>query len=232
MLERTALLRDVLDAGVGVLHFETDQIWFGSPMEAIDSAVVDGDELIGQAHVPDMVITINTRGEASGNFFLLRPTLATRHLWSVVTEEFFHSYRKSLKSKEAKRGQWHYIQNDQSLFTRYGLGQEEWYVDTFPVARYAVLNKQRFVDGTWYLDFEDNKGAKVTRRVHYTSPESLEPVVLNNNFMIGVDGKKKRAQRFSHWFWNGYEHACSTKFGKGENQTRVQAAPRSRLQRT
>lgn len=232
MLERTALLRDVLDAGVGVLHFETDQIWFGSPMEAIDSAVVDSDEFIGQAHVPDMVITINTRGEASGNFFLLRPTLATRHLWSVVTEEFLHSYRKSLNSKEAKRGQWHYIQNDQSLFTRYGLGQEKWYVDTFPVARYAVLDKQRFVDGTWYLDFEDDKGAKVARRVHYTSPESLEPVVLNNNFMIGVDGKKKRAQRFSHWFWNGYEHACSTKFGKRENQTRVQAAPRSRFQRT
>lgn len=235
MLERTALLRDVLDAGVAVLHFETDQIWFGDPMVEIERCMgtpagvergggIKG-ETIKDGTPVDMVITINTREEASGNFFYLRPTLATRHLWSLVTTSFQASYRKSLSSREAKLGKWHYIENDQSLFTKFGLGKDPWYQQNFPAATYAVLDRQRFLDGTWYLDFEDEKGGKVSTRSHYVSKESLNPVVLNNNFMIGVGPKKLRAQRFGHWFWDGELQSCNSSIGTGTGRSPLVAAP-------
>lgn len=217
MLERTALLRDLLDAGVGVLHFETDQIWFENPSPYIDQA-----ESEAQGPV-DMVVTINTRNEVSGNFFHIFPTLRSRHIWAMVTQRFEHSYQQSLKSKEAKQGKWHYIENDQSLLTKYVLGKERWYDSNFPPVSYAVLDMQRFVDGTWYLDFEDEKGNAVPSRSHYTSENSLHPVVLNNNFMIGVDAKKARAQRFQHWFWNNETGACNRTRGSGRDQLPVVA---------
>jgi Nucleotide-diphospho-sugar transferase len=217
MLERTALLRDVLDAGIGILHFETDQIWFADPMLSINTLLTGKRD----GRTVDMVLTINTRNEASGNFFFLGPSLATRHLWAVVTTAFQESYRKSLTTKEVKQGKWHYIDNDQSLLTRYALGHNKWYNKNFPLAEYAVLDKQRFVDGTWYLDFEDEKGRRVSKRSHYTSEESKQPYVLNNNFMIGVAGKKARAQRFGHWFYSETTQSCNMTRGSGPGQILV-----------
>jgi hypothetical protein len=207
MLERTVVLRDVLDAGVGILHFETDQVWFEDPMGAINAA------LEGEAPV-DMVVTINTREEASGNFFLLRPTLTTRHVWSLVTGEFLASYRQSRATREAREGKWHYIENDQSLFTRFGLGKDMWYSQTFPSTRFSVLDRQRFVDGTWYLDYETESGRKALRRTHYTSAESRSPIVLNNNFLIGVQKKKERLQRFGHWWLDDVRGTCNATMNK------------------
>lgn len=212
MLERTALLRDVLNAGVGILHFETDQIWFQDPMPWVLKLLSGPDQFgqQGQSLPPvDMVLTVNTRKEASGNFFYLRPSLPTRHLWTIITTAFQRSYGESLLSYAAKKGKFHYIDNDQSLLTQYALGHNNWYNRNFPVARYAVLDRQRFVDGTWYLDFEDEKGRPVRKRWYYTSSESLHPIILNNNFMIGVEGKKKRAQRFGHWFLSSESGKCN-----------------------
>lgn len=218
MMERTAFLGDVLDAGVGVLHFETDQIWFQDPMPWIFKSFSGPDQFGGRGEgypLVDMVLTINTRKEASGNFFYLRPTLATRHLWAIVSTAFQRSYEESLRSYAARKGKFHYIDNDQSLLTQYGLGRNNWYNRNFPVARYAVLDRQRFVDGTWYLDFEDEHQRPVGRRWYYTSEESLHPIILNNNFMIGVEGKKKRAQRFGHWFLSSEGRKCNSSVTPG-----------------
>jgi len=29
-------------------------------------------------------------------------------------------------------------------------------------------------------------------------------VVINNNFIRGIDNKVDRAKKFGHWFWNGH----------------------------
>lgn len=207
MLQRTFLLRDLLQYGISVLHFETDQIWLSDPMPYIqhDLQNPSSDDNLP----PDMVITLNTRKEVAGNFFYLRPTIGTRNLLSAVVDRFFVSYQVSLKSRGSKDQSFHYIANDQSLLTTLVL-QHDWvFKHTFPPVTYTVLDEQLFVDGTWFLDFEDETGKKVTTRTHYTSESSLYPVVLNNNFLIGIEEKMKRAQRFGFWFLRRTPHDLS-----------------------
>lgn len=208
MLQRTFLIRDLLLHGLSVLLFETDQIWLGDPLPfirhelhhpSISSTAKRSSDDNGSGS-PDMVVTLTTTKEIPGNFFYLRSSLGTRLILSTIVDRFFVSYQRSLKTKAAKEKRFHYIANDQSLLTDLVLGNDWRFARRFPRVRYSVLNDQLFVDGTWFLDFEDENGAKVTKRKHYTSETSLYPVVLNNNFLIGVDAKMKRAQRFGFWF--------------------------------
>lgn len=197
MVQRTFLHRDLLEHGVSILNFETDQMWLKDPMPHIKHELESSRDDGG---VADMVITVNTRGEVAGNFFYLRPSIRTRMVMSTVVDKFFVSYRGSLKKWQAKLKMYHYIENDQSLLTKLVLGHDRGFAHRHPGVNYKVLNKELFVDGTWFLDFEDKYGRKVGRRRYYTSEMSLYPVVLNNNFIIGVDEKMKRAQRFGFWF--------------------------------
>lgn len=205
MLQRTFLLRDLLEHGLSVLHFETDQIWLSDPMPYIHHELQNPTSQRTKHEVdinvtPDMVITLNTRREVAGNFFYLRPTIGTRKILSTVVDRFFVSYQDSLKSRQAKEKKFHYIANDQSLLTTLVLEHDWVFSHRFPGVKYSVLNNQLFVDGTWFLDFEDASGKKVAKRKFYTSESSLYPVILNNNFLIGIEEKMKRAQRFGFWF--------------------------------
>lgn len=204
MLQRTFLIRDLLDHGVSILHFETDQIWLSDPMSYVRHELQTPTRRTASNEdndrTPDMVITLNSRNEVAGNFFYLRPSIGTRKLLSTVVDRFFVSYQASLRSKAARDKRYHYIENDQSLLTRLVLEQDWRFSQSFPSVKYSVLNEQLFVDGTWFLDFEDEMGDKVAKRKFYTSEISLYPVILNNNFLIGVDEKMKRAQRFGFWF--------------------------------
>lgn len=203
MLQRTFLLRDSLEHGVSILHFETDQMWLSDPMPYVRHELMyskASDSAVEDFRVPDMVATINTRKEVAGNFFYLRPSVSTRHLLSTVVDRFFVSYKASLRMREVKDKAYHYIANDQSLLTTLVLEHDWVYAHNFPTVKYSVLNDQLFVDGTWFLDFEDENGRRVKKRNHYKSELSLYPVVLNNNFLIGVEAKARRAQRFGFWF--------------------------------
>lgn len=205
MLQRTFMIRDLLEHGLSILHFETDQIWLSDPVPYIrhelqhptPSKKGSDDENI---RTPDMVITLNTRHEVCGNFFFLRPSIGTRNVLTAVVDRFFVSYQASLNSRPAKEKKFHYIANDQSLLTTLVLEHDWVFSHKYPAVKYSVLNEDLFVDGTWFLDFEDEEGRKVSKRKHYTSESSLYPVLLNNNFLIGIEEKMKRAQRFGFWF--------------------------------
>lgn len=205
MLQRTFLIRDLLERGLSILQFETDQIWLSDPMPYIRHELqnplslkkgVEGE----QTRTLDMIITLNTRREVAGNFFFARPTIGTRNIFSKVVDRFFVSYQASLNSRLVKEKKYHYIANDQSLLTTLILEHDWVFSHRFPAVKYSVLNEQLFVDGTWFLDFEDEQGRKVSKRKHYTSETSLYPVLLNNNFLVGIEEKMKRAQRFGFWF--------------------------------
>ena len=205
MMQRTFLIRDLVEHGMSMLNFETDQIWFKDPMPYIERELQGdrghgADEEMEAERVADMVMTVNTKGEVAGNFFYLRASIRTRMLLSTVVDRFFLSYRGSLKGREAKENKFHYIENDQSLLTQLVLQQDLGFAQAYPPVKHKALNREVFVDGTWFLDFEDEKGNKVDKRTNYTSEMSLYPVVLNNNFLIGVEEKMKRAQRFGLWF--------------------------------
>lgn len=186
MLERTALIGEILRQGIALFAFETDAIWLEDPQPYIDELVWQDADIVG---------TINTRQEVSGNFFYLRPTLATRRLWDEITERFSSAYHSTNWSAKASTS-WTYIENDQSQLTKLVLRNDTWR-RSYPLS-FLTLDMELFVDGRWY---SPEKG-------FYTSKRAREPVVVNNNFAIGVKEKTERAKKTGHWFWDEKEKQC------------------------
>lgn len=181
MLERTRLIREILDRGIGVFAFETDQIWLSDPVPHVQRLINGGDEV-------DVVGTLDSRHEIGGNFLYLNPTLATKRLWREVSFRFEREFyaqkmdkRTSLKHK--------YMENDQSLLTKLIFFDHEFKIRS-PVV-FRALNTELFVDGRWY-EYPDVK--------IYASPQARSPVLINNNFLIGIDAKMQRAKKHGHWF--------------------------------
>lgn len=186
MLERTELIGEILRQGIAVFAFETDAIWLEDPHPYIEELMRQDADIIG---------TINTRMEVSGNFFYLRPTLATRRLWNEITAEFGKAFNNAHFEKKTPSS-WTYIENDQSLLTKLVLRNETWR-KSYPLS-FLTLDMERFTDGRWYTP---EKG-------YYTSKRAREPVVINNNFVIGVEEKTARAKKWGHWFWDEKEQKC------------------------
>ncbi|KAK1864524.1 hypothetical protein I4F81_007070 [Pyropia yezoensis] len=224
MLERTLLLSQLLDRGVGVLLFETDQVWMGNPLPDVLRLVSYGCSSRAVRHPPvstaavnaasgddaaaaslavrpaDLVGTTNTRNEIMGNFLFLRPTLATRRLWSEVASQFAAVYtRHKLASRRSSRAL--DIDNDQSLLTDLATrtrSQRAW-TATHPAARVCVLPRNKYVDGRWY-DAYSASGKPHTFRTHYRGSAAAAPTLINNNFIVGIPAKEARARRYGHWF--------------------------------
>eukprot|EP00178_Gracilaria_changii_P014796 TRINITY_DN414_c0_g1_i1.p1 TRINITY_DN414_c0_g1~~TRINITY_DN414_c0_g1_i1.p1 ORF type:complete len:634 (+),score=119.43 TRINITY_DN414_c0_g1_i1:6450-8351(+) len=186
MLERTQLIGEILANGISVFAFETDAIWLEDPQPWIDKLVRQKADIVG---------TINTRMEVSGNFFFLRATLATRRLWFEIVSEFEKAYKKA-RFERKNAGSWTYIENDQSLLTKLVLRNETWR-RSYPLS-FLTLDMEKFVDGRWYKMEEG----------FYTSERSRSPVVINNNFVIGVAEKTERAKKWGHWFWDEENEQC------------------------
>lgn len=188
MLERTKLIRAILDRGVGVFLFETDQVWLRDPIPFVKRLVHSGDEV-------DVVGTMDTRHEIGGNFLYLNPTLSTRRLWGEVCRRFAKAYKDNKMDSHTSRYK-RYMENDQSTLTKLIFFDEK-FKSMNPVV-FRALDVDLFVDGRWY----DDEGKK------YTSARSRSPIVINNNFLVGINNKKKRAQQHGHWFLQADERTC------------------------
>lgn len=181
MVERTILIRDILERGIAVFAFETDQVWLRDPIPFVNRLARGGDEV-------DIVGTLDTRHEIGGNFLYLRPTLATRRLWRLVALKFNREYyakRLQNRTKKTRR----YIENDQSILSKLVLYDHS-FRSRHPIV-FRTLDTQLFVDGRWYSS---------KKALYYSSPQSKSPIMINNNFLIGIQRKKIRLMRHGHWF--------------------------------
>lgn len=190
MLERTRLIRDLLDRGVGVFAFETDQIWLRDPVPAVRRLVESGDGV-------DLVGTLDTRNQIGGNFLYFAPTLATRRLWREVAKRFSEAYHSAGMHKRHTAKFERYIENDQSILTRL-VFYDPAFRERNPIV-FRALDTDRFVDGRWY-DGTQFYGAS-----------AQSPTMINNNFLVGIDPKIERARRFGHWFWDAANKRCDAR---------------------
>ena len=184
MLERTRLIRDLLERGVGVFAFETDQIWLRDPVPTISRIMESGDGV-------DLVGTLDTRNQIAGNFLYVVPTLASRWLWREIAKRFSRAYYLAglhlRHTADFRRN----IENDQSLLTHLVFYDAEFKRQN-PVV-FRALDTCRFVDGRWYLG------------TTYYGRSALSPTIINNNFVIGIAKKKARAEKHGHWFLSNGE---------------------------
>lgn len=191
MLERTRLIREILDRGIGIFAFETDQIWLRDPVPHVRRLVNSGDEV-------DVVGTLDSRHEIGGNFLFLSPTIATRRLWREISTRFeknFYSLRMHQRTPTKHR----YMENDQSLLTKLIFFDEN-FKHRNPVV-FRALDTELFVDGRWY----EYPSAKV-----YSTKRARSPVLINNNFLIGIEAKRRRAIANRHWFVQSDNRTCDS----------------------
>jgi len=184
MLMRTRLIRDLLDRGIDVFLFETDQIWLQNPFHFITKELDAGADMVG---------TLDSQHNIAGNTILLKSVLATRRMWSEVYHRFKVSYDLvGVESKAIDENT--FVQHDQYQLSDLLLFNTEFTQD-YPVAL-GLLNAQLFVGGSWYTG-------------SYTTAESKKPVIINNNFISGSARKKARAITFGHWFLHEDGQTCN-----------------------
>lgn len=183
MLLRTRLIRDLLDRGLDVFLFETDQVWLQDPFKFIRRELHAGADMVG---------TLDTQHNIAGNTLLLRSVLPTRRMWREVYSRFLASYETNRIDTMSRHSET-FVQHDQFQLSDLLMFNTEFRQD-YPVAL-ALLNSQLFVGGSWYSGF-------------YSSEESKRPIIVNNNFISGTEKKKARAIIFGHWFLKRDNRSC------------------------
>lgn len=204
MLQRSHLIRAILDHGVAVFAFETDQVWLRDPLPYIESLAWKS------GYDVDIVGTIDSSHDIGGNFLYLLPTLATRRVWTEVCNRFSYTYEEyGIINKDVTSRT--IIDNDQTLLTRLVLFEQPFRIN-FPTI-FRTLDTDRFVSGRWY------DGGKR----FYTAPRARAPVVINNNFIEGVMRKTRRLRKHGHWFLDrqGQCNEAGVKRAIDENEYRA-----------
>lgn len=180
MLERVYLVRDILDHGCTVFLFETDQVWMRDPIPYLDRILNEGRSI-------DLIGTLDGTKEVAGNFLLFRPTLPMRKVYGEVSRLFELEYNRKIKMTTQPNFKT-YMNNDQSILSKLILYDLKFRAE-FPVI-FRILDTDLFVCGKWY------DGLNGT----YSSARSRSPIIINNNFVSGIEKKTDRLKRFGHWF--------------------------------
>ncbi|KAA8496580.1 hypothetical protein FVE85_0309 [Porphyridium purpureum] len=188
MLSRTQLVNELLKRDIQVFLFDLDQVWLRDPWLYMSQRIPAGgwDMLVTRGY------SKSGSGELQGNFLVLRPNMRTRALWDEITHRFQISYNNCCANVEPDTfvgG----IEQDQNLLS---------HLMAFSAARFIFalkliqLDRDLFVDGMWYTPGK------------YTSVVSKQPISIQNNWIVGVQNKIERAQKYGHWFWTGTGRLC------------------------
>lgn len=210
MLERSYLIRDLLDMGVSVFVFETDAVWLRDPFVSIYRHIEASDEV-------DLIATLDAGRNIAGGFLFLRPTISMRKLYNVLIRRFENEFNKK-KGDSLRGGDKISMGSDQSIISSLILYEPD-FRRRFPVV-YRILDRELFVCGRWY-----NPGM-------YTSLKSRSPVVIQNNWISGVGLKTARLKRFGHWYIDGGKcNESAVQASINENELRL-ASIGAKLNRT
>uniref|UniRef100_A0A7S1TGF3 Nucleotide-diphospho-sugar transferase domain-containing protein n=1 Tax=Compsopogon caeruleus TaxID=31354 RepID=A0A7S1TGF3_9RHOD len=185
MLERSKVVDDILGCGISVFAFETDQVWFRDPLPLIRSIVREGADIIG---------ALDSKREIGGNLLFFRSSLATREVSREIVAHFQRYYDERYKTRTS-HSEPKYLPNDQSLLSNiviYHRSQSQ----HVQQPRFFAIPRNLIRDGLWYTT------------VHGYQPKLGLPMIVNNNFIVGVSNKIQRLKQFGHWFLDN--ETCNT----------------------
>ncbi|XP_076446358.1 uncharacterized protein LOC143283864 [Babylonia areolata] len=180
MTERTRFILRLLEAGVPLLLFEVDCLWLKDPLPFLQPFHAAAD-IVGTR-----VNTVKPIVVASG-FLLLHPTPTTVQFWRKLTDDLDQlvaSFKKLGNTDRVSEAD-----NEQRYFTRLARKQ-------YAGINISYVPDAQFPDGKWYSLPEKKRR------------ESC-PVLINNNWVVGKDGKRGRAKAFGHWFWDEAQGKCN-----------------------
>ena len=164
MLFRTKLISTLLDSNLTLWLTESDAVWLKDPTDLVMGT--EGDLVTMSDDRPP-------RQLLQGGFQLLRPTDATKRLWTRMRDAFETKMKAVSKQDIGDHG------SEQLMLDNMSREDSE--------LRVGWLDPHTFVPGLWYKD----------RSYRKTVPA---PAVVLNNWIIGNDAKIKRAKEWKHWF--------------------------------
>ncbi|KAL8610023.1 hypothetical protein ACOMHN_045421 [Nucella lapillus] len=124
----------------------------------------------------------------AAGFLLLNPTPTTVKFWLRLTQKLDHlvstlkTSRNTAAVAESK--------NEQEYFTALANNK-------FSGINIVHLSEDVFPDGKWYTWPEKKR-------------KESRPILINNNWVVGSEGKRRRAKAFGHWFWDERNGVCNT----------------------
>jgi len=177
MLERSKVVDDLLGCGISVFGFETDQVWFRDPLPLLRNIIQEGADIVG---------ALDSKREIGGNFLFFRSSLATRLVSREIVTQFQKYYDDAYKNLTIHYPP-KYLPNDQSILSDIVVYHTSQSGNARRLLWFA-LPRDLIRDGVWYKSVTDYQ------------PKSGLPLIVNNNFIVGVSNKIQRLKQFGHWF--------------------------------
>jgi hypothetical protein len=174
MLFRTKLITILLDSNLTLWLTESDAVWLKDPTNIV--LETEGDMVTMSDDRPP-------RKLLQGGFQLLRPTDATKRVWTRMRDAFETKMKIVSKQEIGDHG------SEQLMLDSMISKDAE--------LRVGWLDPQKFVPGLWYKDTSYQK----------TLPA---PAVILNNWIVGNDAKVARAKEWGHWFLEQNGGKCLT----------------------
>ena len=171
MLFRTKLISTLLDSNLSLWLTESDAVWLKDPTDLVMGT--EGDLVTMSDDRPP-------RKLLQGGFQLLRPTDATKRLWTRMRDAFETRMKAVSKQYIGDHG------SEQLMLDKMIREDSE--------LRVGWLDPHTFVPGLWYKD---------------TSYRNTDAAVVLNNLIIGNEAKIKRAKKWKHWFLDQQGACCS-----------------------
>jgi len=135
-------------------------------------------------------------------------TLLTRAL-TWMQPQLRHSLRTPDNLSSILQKLWHKLLHPSAKFTislrRYARWTRYLQALQSPVV-FQSLDHDKFVDGSWYFGQTPQSVHSVTRQGNPT-----RPIVVNNNFVAGIEPKITRAKEFGHWFFDENQRHCTNR---------------------
>jgi hypothetical protein len=206
-LDRALIVRDVLRRGLSVFLTSSDQVWLHDPVPYVLAVSSSYGNYQGgsidtklDGYLPDFIAPVTSKGLVSASFLFIRSTLASIHAWNEATRlaknHFEKLHNEASIVPDLSDNRYSFRQFLESTLRRYiPVGSK---LESSPVI--ALLKNERFVDGSWYLNFDNGKDGPLKSRVYYPSLESRQPVLVSNDYLESSDARMETAKRSHHWF--------------------------------
>lgn len=167
---RVDLLRTLIEHSIDVLLFETDAVWFKCAFEIWRKERRASTAIVDISGVADG----SAARQMGFGFLRIRANERTKTLWNTLHSRFRDAVAKLRVDKDSAR-----VQSEQAILNEL--------LKSSPNIVSSILPRSEYVDGSFYRD-------------HVRRHSCPTPVLINNNFIIGVDAKIERARRWKHFF--------------------------------
>jgi len=171
--ERIAVQNQLIQTGVSIQIIEPDQIWIQDISATLRHKLLQHEVVAGD----ETVFTGQLKPKICGGFYGMRSTEITRRLFNIYTSQYV-AYLQRFSKFQGKPGRIPHFEDDQVFLTRLLRENDN---------EVAWLTSCEYANGLWF----DNKSFR----------ESCPtPVIVHNNFVVGVEGKIGRAIFHNFWF--------------------------------